>query len=96
MCEYSVRLEYDPKVAYLYLGSSRGQTMDYLQVLHSGIAHAIDRFRRNPFDFLYERDLQALLFSILLDGFEGESIVMKGGTRRRRRMVVQILFEPCQ
>ena len=53
--------------------------MDHVQILHGGIARAIRRFQRNPFDFLFEIDLQALLFARLLDDFESESIVMKGG-----------------
>ena len=58
--------------------------MEHVQVLHRSIARAIQRFQRNPFDFLYEIDLQALLFSLLLDDFEGESIVMRGGYHNTR------------
>src|ERR1700730_8022338 len=53
--------------------------MDHIGVFHKGIAAAISRFERNPFDFLYERDLQALLFCTLLHEFGDNTIPMKGG-----------------
>ncbi len=55
--------------------------MDYISVLHQTIAELVQRFQRNPFDFLYERDLQAMLFALLVEGFGSETIVMKGGWR---------------
>jgi hypothetical protein len=52
---------------------------EYMDALHKGIASLIDRYQRNPFDFLYEADLRAMLFGLLLKEFEGKSIPMKGG-----------------
>jgi len=53
--------------------------MDHMAVFHKGIAAAISRFQGNPFDFLYERDLQALVFAHLLREFAEERIPMAGG-----------------
>lgn len=53
--------------------------MDYVDPLHQGIAKLVERFRRNPFDYLYERDLQAALFALVAEGFGAETIAMKGG-----------------
>jgi hypothetical protein len=53
--------------------------VDHIAVFHKGIATAISRFQGNPFDFLYERDLQALVFSLLLSEFADERIPMAGG-----------------
>ena len=53
--------------------------MDFIAVLHRSIAELVKRFQSNPFDFLYERDLQAMLFSLMVDGFGPVKIAMKGG-----------------
>ena len=53
--------------------------MNHVDLLHRGIAAAVQRFHRNRFDFLSERDLQALLFGILVAEFGSETIPMKGG-----------------
>lgn len=57
----------------------RGPTMDYIQVLHGSIDRAVERFQRNPFDFLFEADLQGLLFGFLLDDCKDETIEIAGG-----------------
>lgn len=53
--------------------------MDYITALHRGVAELVRRFQCNPFDFLYERDLQATLFTILVEEFGDEKITMQGG-----------------
>lgn len=57
----------------------KGNALDTIAFFHKGISSAILRFQKNPFDFLYERDLQGLLFSSLLDAFSGHVIEMNGG-----------------
>ena len=54
----------------------------YIDALHRAIACLVERYQKNPFDFLYETDLQATLFCLLVREFEGKSIPgipMKGG-----------------
>lgn len=53
--------------------------LDYITALHRGIAELVRRFQLNPFDFLYERDLQATLFTLLVEEFGDERITMQGG-----------------
>ena len=55
--------------------------MDYISVLHRATAELVRRFQRNPFGFLYERDLQAMLFALLVEEFAGETIALTGGWR---------------
>lgn len=49
------------------------------QKLKQSIAALISDFQRNPFDFLYEADLQAALFAKACSNFEPERITMRGG-----------------
>jgi hypothetical protein len=51
----------------------------YTDALHRGIAGLVERYQKNPFDFLYERDLQGMLFALLVKEFEGKSVSMRGG-----------------
>ncbi len=53
--------------------------MDYISVLHRGIDTLIEHFQQNPFDFLCERDIQAMLFGLLMAEFRNERIEMEGG-----------------
>lgn len=55
--------------------------MDYLETLKSSIVDVVDDFRRNPFDFLYEADIQAALFAKAREKFDQERVEMKGGYR---------------
>jgi hypothetical protein len=54
-------------------------SLDSINILHQGIRELIHRFQRHPFDFLYEADLQAILFALLVNQFEDERITMNGG-----------------
>lgn len=56
--------------------------MDYLETLKSSIVDVIDDFRGNPFDFLYEADIQAALFAKARERFYPERVDMKGGYRK--------------
>ena len=53
--------------------------MNYIANLHSAIEELVVRFQRNPYDFLYESDLQSMLFSLLERRFADEKIAMTGG-----------------
>lgn len=55
--------------------------MDYLETLKSSIIDVIEDFRGNPFDFLYEADIQAALFAKTRERFFTERVEMKGGYR---------------
>lgn len=58
--------------------------MDYtaaVAALHRGIAKLVTKFQQHPFNYLYETDLQALLFSALVTEFENHPITMQGGYR---------------
>lgn len=57
----------------------QGSVMDYLETLKSSIVDVIDDFRSNPFDFLYEADIQAALFAEARKRFYPEKVEMKGG-----------------
>lgn len=59
--------------------------MDYtaaIAALHGGIAKLVTKFQHQPFAYLYETDLQALLFSALVTEFENHPITMQGGYRK--------------
>ncbi len=55
--------------------------MSYLEILKNSIAELVEDFRSNPFDYLYEADLQAALFSIARAKFKSKemAIWMEGG-----------------
>lgn len=61
------------------LAHERILTLDYIAALHRSITKLVRRFQCNPFDFLYERDLQATLFALLVEEFGDEKITMQGG-----------------
>lgn len=53
--------------------------MDYLEKVHEAINEFVTRYQNNPFDFLYEADIQGILFSIIFKKFETERITLRGG-----------------
>ena len=53
--------------------------MQAINVLRSGIDELVRTFQRNPFDFLYEADLQGMLFAILVKEYGDTTIQMDGG-----------------
>jgi hypothetical protein len=53
--------------------------MNHLALFHKGIAECLAEYQRAPFNFLFERDLQAILFSSCYRALAGERIRMEGG-----------------
>jgi hypothetical protein len=53
--------------------------MKSLEKIKRSVVELIGDFQRNPFDYLYERDLQAALFSKAYSNFQTERISMVGG-----------------
>lgn len=53
--------------------------MTHTQIFCLGIARFISEFQQKPFQFLYERDLQAVLFTRLYDLFQNHPIQLVGG-----------------
>lgn len=53
--------------------------MNRLDILHDALRNAIHEYQQSPFNFLYERDLQALVFAILYQGFSASRIRINGG-----------------
>lgn len=49
------------------------------RILEQSILRLIELYQRNPFNFLYEIDLQARLFALLCDGFGDDVVTMRGG-----------------
>jgi len=53
--------------------------MSNFKIFHKGINDTITEFQRNPFNFLYEIDIQAFLFASIYKELRGESLQLKGG-----------------
>lgn len=53
--------------------------MNHMNLLQTTITDFISEYQRNVFNFLFERDLQSLLFSTAYRHFANESIRMRGG-----------------
>ena len=53
--------------------------MNTVQPFLAGLADFVRQFQRNPFDFLYERDLQAMLFASVFRQLEAYPVTMYGG-----------------
>lgn len=53
--------------------------MEHFQTLKASIVDLIADFQSNPFDFLYEADIQAALFALARGRFLSEKIEMTGG-----------------
>lgn len=53
--------------------------MDHFQSLKNSILDLIADFQSNPFDFLYEADIQAVLFALARSRFSTEKVEMMGG-----------------
>lgn len=53
--------------------------MNYIQYFHEGLYMTVNEFQKNPFNFLYERDLQAYLYKTLYDKFTTQTIKITGG-----------------
>jgi hypothetical protein len=56
--------------------------MDHVELFQRGIVDFVTEFQSNPFNFLYERDLQSFLFSATYRHFIEERILMRGGYHR--------------
>jgi len=57
--------------------------MDYITTIHQGIRDFVSVFQGNSFLFLYEADIQALLYSILFHKFSAERLSIRGGHHPR-------------
>lgn len=53
--------------------------MNHMKLLQTTITDFVSEYQRNVFNFLFERDLQSLLFSTAYRHFADESIRMRGG-----------------
>jgi|GEM_PF-6376398 len=53
--------------------------MSHLKLFHRGISESLAEFQGAPFDFLCERDLQAVVFWSCRRAFTGKRIRMQGG-----------------
>jgi hypothetical protein len=53
--------------------------MDYFKKVYEAINEFVGKYQDNPFNFLYEADIRSILFSILFQKFETESITLQGG-----------------
>lgn len=53
--------------------------MNRMNLLQTTIVDFVSEYQRNVFNFLFERDLQSLLFSTAYRHFAAESIRMDGG-----------------
>ncbi|MEX8516431.1 hypothetical protein [Leptothrix ochracea] len=53
--------------------------MKYLKKIRKSINNFITEFQDNPYNFLYEADLQAILFSIAYSNLKTDQIALHGG-----------------
>lgn len=53
--------------------------MDYREVIKASIVRLVEDFQSNPFDYLYEADIQAMLFAKAREEFKSERVSMEGG-----------------
>lgn len=52
---------------------------DHTRLLCNGVVNFIAEFQQNPFKFLYERDIQSVLYARLYDTFYSNTIQLVGG-----------------